>query len=90
MPSPHFPPDLEERLRHMFCQIQVPFLKFSPSQRKNFLSYSFCLHKMMQLLEKDQYLESFPLLKSREKLHQQDMIWQKICADLGWDFIPSM
>jgi hypothetical protein len=90
MPSPHMPPELEDRLRHMFCMIQVPFLKFSPSSRKNFLSYSYCLHKMMQLLEKDQYLDSFPLLKSREKLHQQDQIWQKICEDIGWDFIPSL
>lgn len=90
MPSPHMTPELEDRLRHMFCLIQVPFLKFSPSTRKNFLSYSYCLHKMMQLLEKDQYLDSFPLLKSREKLHQQDQIWQKICEDIGWDFIPSL
>ena len=90
MPSPHLSPELEDRLRHMFCQIQVPFLKHAPPCRKNFLSYSFCLNKMMQLLEKDQYLESFPLLKSREKLHQQDMIWQKICAEIGWDFIPSL
>jgi hypothetical protein len=74
----------------MFCLIQGPFLRFSPLQRKNFLSYSFCLHKMMQLLDRDEYLESFPLLKSREKLHQQDVIWQKICEDLGWDFIPSL
>ena len=90
IPSPHLSPELEDRLRHMFCQIQVPFLKHSPSSRKNFLSYSYCLNKMMQLLEKDQYLESFPLLKSREKLHQQDIIWQKICAEIGWDFIPSL
>lgn len=90
IPSPHLSPELEDRLRHMFCQIQVPFLKHSPSSRKNFLSYSYCLNKMMQLLEKDQYLESFPLLKSREKLHQQDIIWQKICTEIGWDFIPSL
>ena len=90
MPSPHFPADLEDRLRYMFCQIQVPFLKHAPPARKNFLSYSYCLNKMMQLLEKDQYLDSFPLLKSREKLHQQDVIWQKICEEIGWDFIPSL
>ena len=90
IPSPHFSPELEDRLRHMFCQIQVPFLKHSPRSRKNFLSYSYCLNKMVQLLEKDQYLDSFPLLKSREKLHQQDMIWQKICGEIGWDFIPSL
>lgn len=90
LPVPHLSPDLEERLRSMFCQIQVPFLKHSPSHRKNFLSYSYVLHKFMQLLEKDQYLPSFPLLKSREKLHQQDVIWRKICDELGWAFYKSI
>lgn len=90
MPSPHLSPELEDRLRHMFCQIQVPFLKHAPPNRKNFLSYSYCLNKMMQLLEKDEYLDSFPLLKSREKLHQQDTIWKKICEEVGWHFIPSL
>lgn len=90
MPSPHIPPELEERLRHMFCTIQLPFLKHAPLARKNFLSYSYCLHKMMQLLERDEYLSFFPLLKAREKLSAQDAIWKKICADVGWDFIPSL
>jgi hypothetical protein len=90
IPTPHMTPELEDKLRHMFCLIQIPFLKYSPATRKNFLSYSYCLHKMMQLLDKDQYLDSFPLLKSREKLHQQDQIWKKICEDIGWDFIPSL
>ena len=67
LPTPHLPPELEERLRHMFCQIQVPFLKHACAlnpARKNFLSYSYVLNKFMQLLEKDQYLSSFPLLCS--------------------------
>jgi hypothetical protein len=89
-PIPNLPQELEDRLRHMFCQIQVPFLKHAPPTRKNFLSYSFCLHKLMQLLEQDQYLGSFKLLKSREKLFAQDRIWKKICEELGWDFIPSL
>jgi hypothetical protein len=93
LPTPHFPPELEERLRHMFCQIQVPFLKhacaLNPS-RKNFLSYAYVLNKFMQLLDKDEYISSFPLLKSREKLHQQDMIWKKICEELGWQYYRSI
>lgn len=88
--SPQLPPELEDRLRHMFCQIQVPFLKHAPISRKNFLSYSYVLNKMMQLLEQDEYLDSFPLLKSREKLHQQDKIWKSICEEVGWHFIPSL
>ena len=63
LPMPNFSPDLEEKLRTMFKQIQTPFLKHSPARRKNFLSYSYVLHKFLQLLEKDEYLSYFPLLK---------------------------
>lgn len=87
-PVMQLPLELEERLRTMFRQIQAPFLKHSPL-RKNFLSYSYVLHKFMQLLEEDKYLHAFPLLKSREKLHIQDTIWQKICTDLDWQYIKS-
>jgi len=90
MPMPHLSPELEEKLRTMFKQIQTPFLKWAPPNRKNFLSYSFVLHKFIQLLEKDEYLPSFPLLKSREKLLAQDRIWERICEELGWQFIPSL
>jgi len=90
LPVPYIPPELEERLRDMFYQIQVPFLRHAPLVRKNFLSYSYVLHKFMQLLDKDEYLDSFPLLKSRDKLHLQDQIWQKICADLHWEFYKSI
>jgi len=58
--------------------------------RKNFLSYSYVLHKFCQLLELDHLLKHFPLLKSREKLHQQDKIWKLICRDLQWEYIPSI
>ncbi len=74
----------------MFKEIQVPFLKHSPQNRKNFLSYSYVLHKFLELLGEDKYLEYFPLLKSREKLHQQEQTWKKICEELGWQFIRSI
>jgi hypothetical protein len=90
VPVPVLSPELEDRLRGMFKQIQAPFLKHSPSTRKNFLSYSYCLHKCLQLLDKDEYLQCFPLLKSREKLQTQDNIWKKICEDLNWQFIKSL
>ena len=80
----------EERLRIMFKEIQTPFMEHCPENRKNFLSYSYVLHKFCQLLELDELLVYFPLLKSREKLQQQDIIWEKICKDLNWEFIPSL
>ncbi len=83
-------PHIEERLKTMFRQIQAPFIKHAPRLRQNFMSYSFVLNKLVQLIGHDEYLPSFPLLKSPEKLRAQDAIWQKICADLGWEFVPSL
>jgi hypothetical protein len=87
---PNFSPELEEKLRNMFKEIQSPFLKHCPDKRKNFLSYSYVLFKFCQLLEKDEYLKHFSLLKSREKLHIQDQIWRKICLEVHWEFIQSI
>ena len=79
----------EETLRSLFKDIQVPFMNNCPPNRKNFLSYSYVLHKFCELLEYDELLIYFPLLKSREKLQQQDQIWGKICSELKWQYIPS-
>ena len=80
----------EEILRSLFKEIQIPFMNNCPPTRKNFLSYSYVLHKFCELLEYDHLLEYFTLLKSRDKLHAQDVIWEKICKDLDWEFIPSL
>lgn len=82
--------DLEERLRNMFREIQEPFEKSKPKSRSNFLSYSYCLYKFCELLGKDEFLNCFPLLKSREKLHEQDKMWKSICNDLSWQYIPTV
>lgn len=87
---PNMPQELEEYLRIMFKDIQKPFDDNCPTERKNFLSYSYVLYKFCELLGEDDYLQYFPLLKSKEKLYQQDVIWNKICHDLKWEFIPTV
>lgn len=82
--------ETEEKLRHMFKEIQAPFMKVCPPNRKNFLSYSYVLHKFVELLGLDHLKDCFPLLKSREKLHQQDQIWKEICKELNWMYIRSI
>ncbi len=88
--APNMPQELEEYLRIMFKDIQKPFDDNCPTERKNFLSYSYVLYKFCELLEEDEYLQYFPLLKSKEKLYQQDVIWKRICHDLKWEFIPTV
>jgi len=82
--------EIEEKLRYMFKEIQPSFQAHCPKDRNNFLSYSYVLYKFCELLELDEYLPCFQLLKNRDKLYIQDKIWQKICADLQWQFIRSI
>ena len=82
--------EVEEKLRYMFKEIQPSFVKHCPKSRSNFLSYSYVLYKFCELLNLDEYLQCFPLLKNRDKLYNQDKIWEKICHDMGWQYIKSL
>lgn len=82
--------ELESKLRSMFHMIQKPFDNFCPNERTNFLSYSYILYKFCELLGEDEYLQFFPLLKSREKLYKHDKIWKLITAELRWQYIPTI
>lgn len=89
--------EIEEKLRQMFLQIQEPFEKHKPKSRKNFLSYSYVLHKFFQILGLPEYTKYFSLLKSPEKLRQQDEIFKKIVKEMAekdatvkWVFVPSI
>jgi len=90
LPTPQFSAELEEKLCIMFRDIQGPFLKHCPKDRKNFLSYSYVLYKFFQILGLNESLKYFPLLKSREKLYLQDQIWKNICIELDYPIIPSL
>ena len=89
-PPPTITPEVEEKIRAMFQDIQAPFLLYCPNDRTNFLSYSYILYKFFELLELDEYKIYFPLLKSRDRLIAHDQIWKKICDYLQWEFISSV
>ena len=85
--------EVEDIIRNMFKEIQVPFEELRHTvvpKRKNFLSYNYVMYKFFELLELDEYLNCFMLLKSRNKLHQQDLIWKHICSSINWQYIPSI
>jgi hypothetical protein len=86
---PRFTTFQETQLKLMFDAIQEPFKKHRPDDRKNFLSYAYCLYKFCELLGLDHFLKYFMLLKGQEKLRKQDAIFSNICAELDWQFIPS-
>lgn len=90
-------PEVETKIKTMFQQIQEPFNRYKPKTRKNFLSYAYTLHKLFQILGMQEVCKYFPLLKSADKLRQQDDVFKKIVAEMAmtdksvnWRFYPSI
>ena len=88
LPAPKITREIEEKFINMFMQIQEPWDLYKPPGRKNFLSYPYILYKFSELLELDNLLIYFPMLKPT-KLMEQDVIWGKFCKHLKWEFYPT-
>jgi hypothetical protein len=83
------PINIEEKLKKMFTDIQKPFETYKGcggKPRQNFLNYNYCFYKFFELLDLPEYLQYFPLLKDRNKLWEHDVIWEKICREMRWEF----
>ena len=89
LPPPKITRDMERVFISMFVKIQDPWEHHKNINRKNFLSYSYVLHKFCELLELDHLLDCFPLHKDSDKIKENDQIWLKICKDLNWEFLSS-
>jgi hypothetical protein len=86
---PVMSPKLEDTLCNLFMDIQIPYSKYCPNDRVNFLNYYYTLYKLCELLGEMAYLPHFPMLKEQKKV-EQDEIWKNICIDLDWEFIPTL
>jgi hypothetical protein len=90
IPPPTMTREQEENIKKMFKDIQKPFALYRPKKRKNFLNYNYIIHKICELYEYDEFLPFFPLLKSRNNLEEQDLVWEKICKYSKYAFYPSI
>lgn len=82
--------EVEETLISMFQNMLDSFHTHCPEERVNFLNYSYVLNKLFRILGMNDHARYFNLLKSRDKLREQDQIWIKICRDMSWPFFPSL
>jgi hypothetical protein len=81
--------ETEDKFIEMFTIIQEPWELYKPKGRKNFLSYPYILYKFSELVERDDLLSFFPMLQA-PKLMEQDLIWQKFCRHLKWEYYPTV
>lgn len=89
-------PQIENKIKEMFQKMQEPFDKFK-GIRKNMLSYGYLLNKYFLILDLPEFAKYIKLLKSPEKLRQQDEIFKKIVDHMveidpgtNWRFYPSL
>jgi hypothetical protein len=66
--------------RKLQKEINISSMKkiLKKTNNSNFFSYPYTIRKFCQILGLNEYLCYFPLLKSREKIYKQDIIWKKI------------
>ena len=74
----------------MFQNILTAYETIDVKKRVNFLNYYYVLHKIFEIKNNTEFMKYCPLLKSTDKLIQQDMIWKQICKKLNWKYIPSI
>ena len=86
---PQFTEKQEATLIRMFDQSLLPYRKYK-GERNNYLTYSFAVHKMLEILDWPREIREFyPVLKSDSKRVAQEAIWHKVCADLDWPIIAT-
>jgi hypothetical protein len=87
---PNIPATLVDKFFEMFAQVERAFAKHVPPGRIHFFNYGYILRKFSELLDQRHLLTVFTVLKGTDRVHFQDDIWKKCCAELGWKFIPSI
>ena len=82
----------ETILTEYFEMTEIAFEEYKKKEkgRKNLLRYSYILYKLCELLELDEYLSHFSLLKNRLKKLEQDKIWKFICEYNNWTFYQTV
>lgn len=79
----------EQKLMDLFLLIQEAF-NSKCGKRVNMLSYLYLIKKFSEILGWTRIAKSLPLLKSQQKIKQQDEIWKKICSFTGLPFKRSI
>lgn len=87
---PRMTPEMEEKIKVCFLAASSAFQRHCPPDRKNMISYQLVLLKLCELLGYHDFVPYFMLLKGKDKLSRMDSIWEKICEDLDWTYIPSV
>lgn len=81
--------ELEDEIKHMFLSMMSAYEESLPTRRANLLSYPYKIRKMLEILDRPDLAKHFKLLKTRDKIWENDRVWRRTCERMGWPFIPT-
>ena len=82
---------MNEMIR-MFQKIDSCFIELRfeyDEKRKNTFHYNYLIRKMLLILGKEQHLKHLPKMKSENKIKYSEILFKKICQELGYKFISE-
>lgn len=81
--------EIAEELKMMFRLVSKSFNKYmqQQTQRRSFVGYHYVLYKLAEIIE---YPISIDLCKNTEKMIANDKVWEFICLDNKWKYIPTI
>lgn len=85
------PPEIEKRIKQMFNEA-MPVYENYKGKRKNFLSYTFVILKILEIIDHAELVQQgrqMKVLKSKSKIREQDQIWRKMCEELNWPYFET-
>ena len=82
--TPHITTKEYNMMLEVFDVVSSIYDKYRPSNRKNFLNYSFVLKKLLIMLGKVEYAKYIPQLKTHSKHKELERVWCLITKDREW------
>jgi hypothetical protein len=92
-PALIFTPTQERAVKTLFAKVQEPIraaIAAHPVKRKSFLSYSFVVRKICEILGYTEHMHQYQFLKNVEKLRYSDSVWKSATEACDLPFIPSV
>jgi len=80
-------------LKVMFSKVNSTFIKIRSNhdeKRYNMLQYHYLLRKFFRILKKDCFTKHLFLMKDKNKIQYSEDLFEKICLDLDYQFIPEI
>lgn len=84
-----FDDNLISKIERMFAEVSDVFEKLSNKGRSSMFVYDYTIHKILELLDLDEYKKHFKPPKNPEKVIEYDILWKRICKVLMWEFVPT-